>query len=149
MTYRNTLAALGLGQSATKGGVMAIGLPRSLSLSLLISIVLTWSGCTVGSSAWLYPQSHFDYPNSNVVPLGRVQGEATGSVGLIPTSMDADLMEEAIQKALQQKGGDLLVDYTGTTIIKMYPLVFLNLYQTTFMVEGTAAKMEVGKQILH
>ena len=124
-------------------------IPRGLAFAgALLLLVVSLSGCTVASSAWLWPQSHFDYPNSNVVPIGRVQAEVSGGMSLYPSAMDADLMEQVIQDALKQKGGDILLDYTLTTIIKMYPIVFLNLYETTYRVDGTAAKMEIGKKML-
>lgn len=123
--------------------------PRSLAFAgVLLLLVISVSGCTIGSNAWLNPQSHFDYPNSNIVPIGRAQAEASGEMGLFPTTMDADLMEQVINDAIKQKGGDMLIDYTLTTIIKMYPIVFLNFYQTTYKVDGTVAKMEVGKKTL-
>ena len=123
--------------------------PQSLVFAgVLLLLVISVSGCTVGSGVSLYPQSHFDYPNSNIIPIGQVQAEVSGAVGLHPTIMDADLMEEVIMKALQQKGGDLLIDYNLSIRIKMYPLLIFNLYETVYRVNGTAAKMEVGKQIL-
>lgn len=123
--------------------------PRNLAFAgVLLLLVVSLSGCTVASSAWLWPQSHFDYPNSNIVPIGRVQAEVSGGMSLYPSPMDADIMEQVINDALKQKGGDILVDYTLTTIVKLYPFVIISLYETTYRVDGTAAKMEIGKKTL-
>ena len=115
---------------------------------LWVALLLFVAGCTVASGVALKPQSHFSYPNSNVVPLGRVQGEASVTTILTPTIMDADLEDEAIQKALSQKGGEILIDYTLTTQIKFIPIPIFPIYITTYRVDGTAAKMTIGKQKL-
>lgn len=112
---------------------------------VVLSVLL--AGCTVGSGVALKPQSHFSYPNSNVTPLGRVTGEASTS-GLLPVTYDADLEEEAIQTALKEKGGDILIDYIATTTITAFPLLIITVYTTTVRVDGTAAKMTIGRQQL-
>lgn len=112
---------------------------------VVLSVLL--AGCTVGSGVALKPQSHFSYPNSNVTPLGRVTGEASTS-GLLPVTYDADLEEEAIQIALKEKGGDILIDYVATTTITAFPLLIITVYTTTVRVDGTAAKMTIGQQQL-
>lgn len=120
---------------------------RWFSLVGLLLVLGSLEGCTVFGASWPFPQSHFDYPNSNITPLGRAQGEASTTSFFTPTLMDADLWEEAIQNALRQKGGDLLIDYALNIEIKMlwpYPPI----YTTTFRTDGTAAKMEIGKQTL-
>lgn len=106
------------------------------------------AGCTVGSSVALKPQSHFSYPNSNVTPIGRVRGEATTQSIFAPNFMDADVELEAIQAALKEKGGDVLIDYVLSTKTTMIPLFILNVFVTTYTVEGTAAKMVIGKREL-
>jgi hypothetical protein len=103
-------------------------------------------GCSVGSGFRLISQSHFDYPNSNVTPLGRVQAEGSTTNLFYPTVEDLDLMEEVIQAALKQKGGDVLLDYLWTFKITMVPLLIVNVFTTTYKVDGTAAKMEIGKK---
>ena len=115
---------------------------------LLCSIAGALVGCTVGTGAYQRPQSHFDFPNSNVIPLGQAHGEATTTAIGRLSIMDADLQEQAIQNALKQKGGDLLIDVTYTYKITSFPLLFIPIYSTTINVDGTACKMEIGKQIL-
>lgn len=122
---------------------------RSIALAgVLILTLFGLEGCTVGQFAWLYPQSHFDYPNSNITPIGKVHGEASTVSVFFPVMMDADLQEEAYKNALQQKGGDMIIDFLATTEVVMYPIAFINIFKTTYKVDGTAAKMEIGKQIL-
>ena len=103
-------------------------------------------GCSVGSGARLIPQSYFDYPNSNVTPLGRVQAEVGMTNFFYPKVEDPDLMREVIQLALKQKGGHLLLDYLWTYQIIMVPIPFLTFFTTTYKVDGTAAKMEIGQR---
>lgn len=119
-----------------------------LALAAALLLPLAGAGCTVMHTSFPVAQSHFDYPNSNVTPLGHVKGTAQTS-GLMPVMQDADMEEKAIAQALAQKGGDILVDYDMTTDVKMIPLLIINMYVTTLTVEGTAVKMEIGKQTLH
>ena len=114
-------------------------------IGVFLFLILTSAGCTIGTGALLEPQSHFDFPNSNVIPLGKVHGKAS-TVSFIPSPMDADLQEEAVQNALAQKGGDILIDYTYS--YKITSWVLLPIYTTTIEVDGTACKMEIGEQEL-
>jgi len=115
---------------------------------VIVPLMLAMTGCTMIHMSYPEAQSHFTYPNSNVVPIGHGTGSASTS-GMSPAMQDADLELQAINQAIAQKGGDLLVDYHITTDVKMIPLMFLVLYQTTVTVDGTVAKMEIGKQTLH
>ncbi|MGC2208477.1 MAG: hypothetical protein WA532_00070, partial [Candidatus Korobacteraceae bacterium] len=56
--------------------------------------------------------------------------------------------QEAINNALQSSGGDLLVDGTYTMKATVYPLDIINIYTVDVTVEGTAAKMELGRRKL-
>jgi len=118
---------------------------KFIKLSLCIGILIALYGCTVGTGAYISPQSHFDFPNSNVIPIGNVRGEATTS-GFFPAIMDADLKQQAIQEALKQKGGDLLIDATFYYNVKS--MCIIPIYTTTISVEGTACKMLIGKKEL-
>lgn len=111
-------------------------------------LVLSMTGCSMGSFVMFFPQSHFSYPNSNVTPLGPGRGESSTWSLFIPVFWDADMQEEALSVAIKEKGGDMLIDYVGTTNITMYPLWVITLYNTRYEVQGTVAKMELGKQIL-
>lgn|SRR3990167_3201858 len=113
---------------------------------VLFSMAGALVGCTVGSGAYQRPQSHFDFPNSNVIPLGQAHGEATTSAFGRLSIMDADLQEQAILNALKEKGGDLLINVTYTYKLTAFPII--PIYTTTITADGTACKMEIGKQIL-
>ena len=118
-----------------------VGVGVSVLVVLLLSI-----GCTQHYLVGFIPQSHFDYPNSNVIPIGRAVGEASISKIFDFPFPTADLEEEAIKNALKQKGGDILVNY-----VKFYDRTSILgfIHTLTIRVEGTAAKMEIGKQKLN
>ena len=119
---------------------------RDLLASMVgLFLVLSAGGCTIASGVWPVPQSHFAYPNSNVLPLGPGKGEASTMGFGMPDIMDVDLMEAAVQSAIREKGGDLLVDYYLFYDIKTY---FPMVHSITWRAEGTVAKMEIGKQKL-
>jgi len=120
---------------------------KKLRTVAILPALLAMTGCTMLHMSYPEAQSHFTYPNSNVVPMGHARGSAT-TVGMNPAMQDADLEGQAIAMAIAQRGGDLLVDYHLTTDVKMIPLMFITLFQTTVSVEGTVAKMEIGKQAL-
>ena len=113
-------------------------------IGILLCLALAMFGCTIGTGATLQPQSHFAFPNSNVIPLGKVHGKAT-TVSFFPSPMDADLQEQAVQNALRQKGGDILIDYTYSYKIVSW---IIPIYTTTIKVDGTACKIEIGEQEL-
>jgi hypothetical protein len=109
-------------------------------------LVACFAGCTVASSAGLYPQSHFSYPRSVVIPIGPTRGEATKTAVFFPAIMDGTLKQEAIQIALQAGGGDILINYVQTTKVVYIPIPFFPIYTTTLTVDGIAAKMELGSK---
>ena len=112
-----------------------------------VSITLLVAGCTFGSTIGLVPQSHFDFPNSNIYPLNHVSGSATQFSMFVPPQLSADLKDRAISDALAESSeGELLVNYTETSKITVVPLLYLNLYFLTYKVEGTAARMVIGTQ---
>lgn len=119
---------------------------RLFTVFLLLFTACIISGCCVDYFTGIRPQSHFDYPNSNVVPLGKVTGEFTKSALFSPVLVDGDMQENAIRNALNQKpDADILLDYSMITKMCSY---FPGVHITTLRVEGTAAKMEIGKQPL-
>jgi hypothetical protein len=109
---------------------------------------LTLAGCTQTFVEQLAPQSHFDYPNSNVYPLGHVKGQASATSFFTFPTVTSAMQYEAIAKALEQKpGADMIVNSFRFTDITQ--LLILPIYTVTYRVEGTAAKMTVGEQPLH
>ena len=105
-------------------------------------------GCAVAQYTEIGPQSHFIFPNSNVKALGpvkvKVPGRSTWGMPPVPDSGDH---LRAYNAALQQvEGANLIIDYVK--IIKLYGIPILYVYWSEIELEGTAAKMEVGKQVL-
>lgn len=124
-----------------------IGQSRTV-IGFLLALALLVTGCTVATGTIPVANSHFAYPNSNVIPLGEGKGEATeASFFYLGGFMDPALMEEAVQAAIKTKGGDLLIDYDLYFRLIYIPFIF-PIYVTTWGAEGTVAKMEIGKQKL-
>jgi hypothetical protein len=120
----------------------------SATILLLVLFCLGSAGCQAAQFTKLGPQTHFDFPNSNVIPLGPVKAkvDGPGSVFAFPgfsSDYEAQLYNAAIS---QVAGANMITDYIRT--YKVYTLLLLPVYWTTLEIEGTAAKMEVGKQIL-
>lgn len=96
----------------------------------------------------LNPQSHFDYPNSNIRPISSVTGTVSEMQFGMGAGMNGELERLAIEDALsKQVGSDILVNYIGEA--KYTNLLILPIASVTYTVYGTAAKMESGKQYLH
>ena len=89
-------------------------------------------------------QSHFDYPNSNIIPIGNTTGEASLSTFITPAFKTSELEEEAINNALKKKAGDILLNY----MVFEKQTNFLLFNTLTLRVEGVAAKMEIGTIIM-
>lgn len=102
------------------------------------------------------PQSHYTFPNSNVIPIGTASGKArrSGDNNRFPDIQSAN--QEAMDQAIASKGGDLLLNATidGTLTTKTTTYIrgtsfSINIdYDYDAVVQGTVAKMEIGKQIL-
>ncbi len=116
-------------------------------LTILATAVL-FSGCTF-KMAVRRTSTKFVYPNSNVTPLGRVSAKSPSSVSIfVPKFFDAKQIDETVEKALAQKGGDIMVNPKLVVKTTMIPL-FLPIMISSLEVYGEAAKMVVGKQELH
>lgn len=116
--------------------------PFFLCLAALLA-----SGCTQTYVTKLAPQSHFDYPNSNVYPLGHVDGKASKTSFFMPDT-SSSLEFEAISQALdKQPGADMLLNTFHFMDVTSFPI--LPIYTVTHRVEGTAAKMTTGTKALH
>lgn len=112
----------------------------------LTVLALFSAGCTQTFVTKLAPQSHFDYPNSNVYPLGHVQGQASKTSFFIP-DQPSSLEYEAITKAMEQSpGAEMLVN--SLHLMDVTQFLVLPIYTITYRVEGTAAKMKTGTQVL-
>lgn len=114
--------------------------------SLLVGLIVLIAayGCTLKSGQF-QPNSHVPYPNSNIVNIGHVTGTATKWTWF-SGSVDKEMIDTAYSNALKQKGGDLLLNFkitTETTTFLIIPII-----KTEPKVEGTAAKMTIGRQEL-
>jgi hypothetical protein len=119
---------------------------KVLILSPIVS-TLVFTGCTYTYVEALNPQSHFEYPNSNVRPLGNVSGEASLTTFFTPPLPSGAVQKEAIENALSKKpGADLMVNYISSVEITSWP--FPPVFKLTYHVDGTAAEMQIGVQKL-
>lgn len=111
----------------------------------MASILL--SACTTISYD-LHPKSHYDYPNSNIKPLGEVVGKADRQVSfLFPpiNGANGEMERQAIDDALKTKSGaDILINYIAETKMTIFPYIFI----LDYTVHGTAASMSIDKQKL-
>lgn len=107
--------------------------------------VLFLSACTQKVYS-LHPQSHFDYPNSNIRPLASTSGTVS-EISFLTPNLSGELERSAIADALnKQAGADILINYIGEQ--KTTQLLILPIYSITYTVRGTASATEVGKQYL-
>lgn len=118
---------------------------RLLAVVILLSFLV--SGCTqfTGYQA----SSHLAYPNGNVTPIGYATASETKCRFLMPVYLEADMQENTFNKAIQSRGGDLLIDHADFLTTWFIPLLYFNIYCAKYTVEGTVAKQEIGKQKLN
>lgn len=107
------------------------------------------TGCVLPSTAVMVPSSRFVYPNSNVMPLGEVHGSVHKLCGVFIVNWgapDGDDQARASQEALDEAhGANVIIDMRVSSSIFLVPYLF-SICSTS--IEGTAAKMEVGRQVL-
>ena len=111
-----------------------------LSVLIVLPFLLWTSGCTRTYLQKFDSQSHYVYPNSNVIPLSHVKGEASESAFFVEPMLSAALQHSATYKALESTNADLLVNsfhFVDRTD-------FGPIHTITYRIEGTAAKMEAG-----
>ena len=119
------------------------------NLGLLVAVFgsVLFSGCTI-KMAVRSTSTKFVYPNSNVSPLGRVKAKSAQSVSIfVPKFFDAKQIDELTATALQQKGGDILINPKIVVKTVLIPIM-LPIMISSMEIEGTAAKMVIGKQEL-
>ena len=111
------------------------------------------SACVIPAGNARVNSSHFVYPNSNVTAGQKTKGSKTNLCGILIFSWNGfapSATERAYQEAIQKGEGDLLINASESRTQIILPLgPILPLFQLCVTsVEGTAAKMEVGKQEL-
>ena len=103
---------------------------------------LLLSSCSTVSYQ-LHPRSHYDYPNSNIKPLGEAVGRTSQVTLFVAPQPNGEIERQAVEAALRTKSGaDLLVNYVSETKITILPFVYIMNYS----VHGTAATMQIGSQ---
>jgi hypothetical protein len=119
---------------------------RNKIRSLIVPLAFPLGGCMLPGSSQTVPSSAFVFPNSNVYPLERVTGQSTRMCGVlfftfgVPGGED---IERAQQNALRFSKGDMIINMRSSSSMMMIPMIASFCNAT---VEGTAARMEVGRQ---
>ncbi|WP_428235050.1 hypothetical protein [Gracilimonas sp.] len=97
-------------------------------------------------------QSHFDYPNSNVTPIGssKVLGTSKTGLSMKPPTITSTIEAQAYQDALNKvSGADMLINIDYNWKVTVIPVYVLTLYTGKLTVEGYPVTMEVGEQELN
>lgn len=119
----------------------------AISIFIFFCVVLV-SGCTTTMGSF-NPSTHFTYPNSNVVPLGYVSASVKDQGIIFPPAVDKEKIVKLMESAMVQKpGADMIINYKIDTTYTQIPIPIFNIYFQTIKLEGTAAKMTIGKQEL-
>ena len=119
-------------------------------MKLIKYIVLTFcfsiiAACGSINAGHFNSESHFSYTNSNITPLGHVKSTLT-RWSFLSLPVEGDDALTLVNEAIAQKpGADLMINYVLDTKITMLPLY---IFKADMVVEGTAAKMEIGEQEL-
>lgn len=114
--------------------------PRAVAMVMLALCC----GCAGPSVVYDKPQNRFDFPNSNVIPIGHVSGKSTKYTFLFPSVSDPSMEEDAVRQALAERGGDMLID--GEYYWRSFGYF---IYWTEVQVEGQAATVDLGLQHLN
>lgn len=117
--------------------------------SYILSLILACAFLTSCSTTrgGFGEQTHFDYPNSNVKPLGHVSATVKKTGFFFPPSWGAEDVKTLIERALSQKpGADILINYKTNTTFTSW--VILPIYSSEMVLEGTAVSMTIGRQEL-
>ena len=119
---------------------------KSRRLVALSSVLALWgilgTGCTTKLGGYV-PQSKFDFPNSNVTPLGPAKATVSKTSFFLSPKLGFAEVDETYRQALAQvPGANILVNYTEDT---SYTSVFL-INTVKYTIDGTAAQMDVGQQ---
>jgi hypothetical protein len=92
--------------------------------------------------------TRFAFPNSNVETLGHAAAEESVTTVMVPFMASPvsliEMRRRVLQKALDQYQADLLIDSRWITKTTSFP--FLPIATTTLRIEGTAARMNIGRQ---
>ncbi|MFD2233253.1 hypothetical protein [Phaeospirillum tilakii] len=123
-------------------------LRRKLLIASSLALIVGLAACTGPGAVYDRPNSHFDYPNSNVtdltngVPITRKK-EVTSLSSKVG---DVDLEQRLVADILAEKGGDILINPKYEWKSRMYP-VGITIYVTTLTVTSYVGKMTPGHQV--
>ena len=115
---------------------------------LMILIVCFLSSCSFKTgTSYFDDASHFSFPNSNVTNIGRASVTLKGSEAEFQSGK---LLRKALRQAIDSKNGDIMVDYSCKNVVKDTTLCILPISWKTYYVtvDGTVAKMDIGRQFL-
>lgn len=115
----------------------------SARVALMLAGAGILSACSGPAAIYDRHASHFDFPKSNVKPVGAVSAEVTSTTLMFPDVGNPDVEQAAVRKALGDKQADLLIDGKYYWTSRFIPF-FLPIYITTLQVEGQAATMTLG-----
>ncbi|UFS71720.1 hypothetical protein LPW11_05880 [Geomonas sp. RF6] len=119
---------------------------KVFKVAAAIVAVASFSGCTLKSGNFV-DKSRFAYPNSNIKALGSTKISKTKTAAIIPPDWSKEEIDALYAEALKKyPGADMLVNYKADTTTT-FPLVPLY-WWSTIELEGTAAKMTIGKKDL-
>jgi len=108
---------------------------------LAVGLVLALAGCTTVLGTNIATDSVVP-PTAGIEPLGRVHGAVSTGQWFWAREADKQMYDEAKRVALKQKGGDLLINAKITTTLTSYLALY---YKTEVAIEGTAAKLVMGR----
>lgn len=118
---------------------MTTQLKKIKFVSVIFTSIILLQACT-SSGGFQSEQSHFDFPNSDVIPLGNVKAVYTDasffSCPVLTKEIILNILEEALAK---HQNSDLIIDYYLNTTYTRYPFYC----EAETVLEGTAANMKV------
>lgn len=104
---------------------------------LLAGVLLAGLGCSTTIGTNVVADRTLPH-GATIEPLGLASAKLWDAHFLWAAPADKELYEAVRRKALEPKGGDLLINAKVTTTLTSYLALF---YQTEIAIEGTAAKM--------
>ncbi|HZY78077.1 MAG TPA: hypothetical protein VFE50_01045 [Cyclobacteriaceae bacterium] len=122
----------------------------AISLMVMLLIGIGSSGCVQTYYLGRIPEAQFTYPNANVTPLNKVKGSSPSVFKAFrPPMVTSKAMSEAYSDAISKsQGADVLINADTYQRIFTLMLPYVPIFFSRYIVEGTAAKQEVGKQQL-
>lgn len=116
-----------------------------LACTLALALLCCSAGCSVTTGHFV-PNSQFAYPNSNIKSLGTVHSEMAKTTWIVAPELKLEDLKKCYSDALSQAAGaNILINYREDTTFTAWPLYF---YTVKYVIEGEAARQEIGEQHL-